>query len=185
MVTNNSGDDTSSGGADGCNPRLPIVMVPRQYDLTYTRIDLVNYSFEGSVGIDCAAIKSIPGGDRTAVKLHAIEIQFLRATLSLKKSANDGAGEVGSPPPAPAASPPLLQAVEFRCNFRDQTCEIVFDGTDFVNEGSEYVLSIDFRGILNDQMHGFYRSTYEGERTKRIIRDLKKTPVFPLLCLWA
>lgn len=27
-------------------------------------------------------------------------------------------------------------------------------------EGQRYILSMDFEGHLNDQLHGFYRSTY-------------------------
>lgn len=134
---------------------MPIVLKPNHYSLRYDRIDFVNFTFSGSVEIECTSAGAC---EDTVVKLHAIELQFLKATLR-KKTPGCSADEQPSP---------SYDAVEFRCNYKHQTCAIVFEEKKVIDEANaDYVLSVEFSGILNDQMHGFYRSFYEGVDGKR------------------
>jgi len=174
-----SGDDNDD---DIAAFRLPVIVKPTHYDVTYRRIDFETpYSFEGTVSIACkgAAPESNGdggggGGDKTSggisIKLHAIEIQFLKATLHKKKNGaatSDSVVGFGDDDVQKDQYDFSLDAVSFRSNIKEQTCTIVFenggDGEERrIAEGDDYVLVIDFMGTLNDQMHGFYRSTYTG-----------------------
>jgi aminopeptidase N len=130
MTTASSSDDA----------RLPAVLVPTHYALTYDRIDLVNHVFEGTVSIQGTVVKS-----SSNIVLHALDVQVVKATLKLQ----DG--------------DKLLAAEDFRYHVRNQTCEIIWSQNDGVfQEGSSYELLIHFQGVLNDQMRGFYRSTFVG-----------------------
>jgi len=122
--------------------RLPVTVKPSHYNITYTRIDLVFHRFEGTVEIQCKAVKTIDS--RVGITLNAAELQLFKATLSEK---NSSVAE---------------DAEEFRYHARNETCGIVFGESSMLKEGTEYVLKIDFIGILNDQMRGLYRSTYVG-----------------------
>ncbi|GAX26976.1 aminopeptidase 2 [Fistulifera solaris] len=119
--------------------RLPLHLQPRHYDLQYHAIDLVHHTFTGRVTIHGKALRTIP--ERVSILLHALELQLTKATLVRKED--------------PSVA---WQAEEFRCNVRQQTCEIVFSASLTAHE--DYELLIDFHGVLNDKMHGFYRSSY-------------------------
>lgn len=82
-----------------------------------------------------------------SIILHALDLQLVTANLT---STDENI--------------PSLQAEEFRYNKRDQTCEIIFSSDcDWTwIAGKSHVLSIEFYGILNDQMRGLYRSSYVG-----------------------
>jgi aminopeptidase N len=118
--------------------KLPALIQPSHYIIHYTRFDFVNFTFQGSVSIDCTAIACT-----RLVTLHALDLQILNATAATKNAVKK-----------------LYKAVEFHFKRNDQTCDILFD-TD-LQWGEEYTLSVDFVGTLNDQMRGLYRSTYMG-----------------------
>ena len=119
--------------------RLPTHVVPRHYDLTYRRIDLIQHVFEGSVKIQLEAAESVI---LPSLTLNACEIQLQSATLL----EGDGSKRV---------------ATEFRYDLKNQRCDVLFDELEWT-KGNQYTLSIEFQGTLNDQMHGLYRSTYVG-----------------------
>jgi aminopeptidase N len=95
--------------------------------------------FEGQVSIKCTARQSLKD---FAITLHAVEVQVIEASIRKDDT--------------------TVAAIEFRYDFRQQTCQLVFDecAGDFFQKDKEYVLTMDFAGILNDQMRGFYRSAY-------------------------
>uniref|UniRef100_A0A7S2UHQ9 Aminopeptidase n=1 Tax=Attheya septentrionalis TaxID=420275 RepID=A0A7S2UHQ9_9STRA len=141
--------------------RLDRAFTPKHYDLAYQTIDLVRHTFQGTVQIHLepnnhAGKQHKPG---KSITLHALELNLLSATL-VKQGKNDDATSISS------------KAVEFRYVKASQTCEIVFEN-DIVSssptmessskeEGYEYCLTIDFMGILNNDMRGLYRSMYKG-----------------------
>lgn len=119
---------------------LPKRILPVHYGIVYKRIDFEQYTFEGSVTLQCKALQSTIEGDRVRLKLHAAEIQLAGATLTHDEA--------------------TVRAEEFRYHGRDQTCEITFSSGLSLAENEDYVVTMDFHGILNDKMRGFYRSTY-------------------------
>lgn len=136
-TTSNSSEPTGSA-------RLPPILRPINYDLVYHRIDLVHHRFEGSVALQCTALQSLK---RTAIKLHAVQLNFVKAALQPLDDESNTAVDV-------------FQAEEFRYRLRDQTCEIAFEQDNVLKENQNYILTVDFCGVLNDQMRGLYRSTY-------------------------
>jgi aminopeptidase N len=136
--------------------RLDRAFTPKHYDLAYQTIDLVRHTFQGTVQIH---LEPNPVGKRKpgkSITLHALELNLLSATLMKRGEENNDTSILNT-------------AVEFRYVKSSQTCEIVFE-KDIVNsslesfkeEGDEYCLTIDFMGILNNDMRGLYRSMYKG-----------------------
>jgi puromycin-sensitive aminopeptidase len=121
--------------------RLPALVKPTHYELFYKHLDFERFTFEGSVSIRCTALQSLK---ETQVVLNAFDLQLIRATLST----NDDNS--------------TTEAETFHYHLRQQRCTIIFGAVNFVQESKDYVLLIDFRGTLNDQMCGLYRSTYIG-----------------------
>jgi aminopeptidase N len=142
--------------------RLDRAFTPKHYDLAYQTIDLVRHTFQGTVQIHLepnnhAGKQHKPG---KSITLHALELNLLSATLVKQGKEKDAGTSISS------------KAVEFRYVKASQTCEIVFEN-DIVSssptmessskeEGYEYCLTIDFMGILNNDMRGLYRSMYKG-----------------------
>lgn len=121
--------------------RLPVILQPKHYDLQYLRIDLVNFVFAGRVTLHGTALPSVDSC--VSIPLHALELQLTQATLVRKTDRYVS-----------------YQAEEFRYNLRQQVCEIIFSQESSLIAKEDYELTIDFHGILNDKMHGFYRSSY-------------------------
>ena len=115
------------------NPyRIDPVVVPRAYRLRL-RPDLEESSFTGSVEIDVEIVEPV-----ATISLNAIELELGTATLR--------AGE------RTWTSPAATMDDEF------ETASFTFD--DQLPLGSA-TLSLSFSGVLNDQLRGFYRSTFE------------------------
>jgi aminopeptidase N len=123
--------------ASNDDARLPVTLIPTHYDLTYDRIDLVNHSFEGRVSIEGSAATSV-----SSITLHALDVVVFNATL---KSQGDEK---------------MFKAEEFKYHKKNQTLEMIWSEKEVLKEGSSFVLILDFKGILNDQMRGLYRSKF-------------------------
>lgn len=155
----------------GDNGRLPIVVIPNHYDLSYRRVSLEPpYHFEGQVVIDVVA-PSVTVSEKDAsllassLVLHARDLQLLHATLSTTTMpTNDHHQE--STTTKPTTKKTCWNATEFRYQFHHHTCQIMFDhdasstSSSIWTPNTHYKLTIDFVGFLNDQMAGFYRSSY-------------------------
>ena len=117
------------------NPyRLNRQVVPSAYRIFLTP-DLEAFSFAGRVEIDVEVATAT-----NAVTLHAIELALGTATVTL-----DGTTHTAS-------------SITFDEKY--ETATLHFDSPLPVGTG---VLEIDFDGVLNDQLHGFYRSTYKDD----------------------
>ena len=114
------------------NPyRLARTVVPSAYRIFLTP-DLEAFTFSGRVEVDVDINESI-----TELTLHAIELELGAATLSV-----DGTS---------------YRSLEHRFDETYETVTFIFDRE--IPAGPA-VLEIAFDGILNDQLHGFYRSTF-------------------------
>jgi puromycin-sensitive aminopeptidase len=113
------------------NPhRLPRSILPRRYDLTLTP-DLDGATFGGSVDIDVEVME--PAAD---VVLNAIELEIDEAWVTIDGERRDVAVALDSE----AERATLTLAAEL--------------------PPGPAVVSLRFRGLLNDKLRGFYRSTF-------------------------
>jgi puromycin-sensitive aminopeptidase len=114
------------------NPyRLGRTIVPSAYRIFITP-DLENASFAGRVEIDVDITESTK-----EVKLNAIELDLGAATLTAGGTAH--------------------RSIDLRL---DEQYEVATYSFDSALPAGPAVLEIGFNGILNDQLHGFYRSTF-------------------------
>jgi len=111
--------------------RLPRTVVPSRYDLRLEP-DLHAATFAGE-----AAIRVEVRDETDEVQLNAVELTITRVAAE----APDGMRVEGTASLDPATDRAHLR---FPRTLRP----------------GEWVLRLEFRGILNDQLHGFYRSTY-------------------------
>jgi puromycin-sensitive aminopeptidase len=117
------------------NPyRLARTVVPSAYRIFLTP-DLEAFTFAGRVEIDVEITDPI-----SDLTMHALELELGAATVSA-----DGTS---------------YRSLEHRLDDTYETVTFVFDRE--IPTGPA-VIEIAFDGILNDQLHGFYRSTYTDE----------------------
>jgi aminopeptidase N len=121
---------------------LPSSVSPVHYDLEITP-DLERLEFSGNVSINVQV-----SADTRSVTLHSKEIQVLSAAFTSKSSPTT-----------------KLALEEIAYNLTLKTVRLGFDGALPMGEG---VLSIEFRGILNGDMAGFYKSGYADVDGKRL-----------------
>jgi puromycin-sensitive aminopeptidase len=111
--------------------RLPRTIVPAHYDLTLTP-DLGNASFAGEARIKVTVTEAV-----TEVVLNAVELDIL--TVEFINTAGER----------------LTGRVTY--DEAEERATILLDGTAPVGV---WELDITFVGVLNDKLHGFYRSTF-------------------------
>jgi len=114
------------------NPyRLARSVVPSAYRIALTP-DLESFTFSGSVEIDVEIMESV-----RELTLNAVELELGAATVS-----DEGTS---------------YRSLEHRFDDTYETVTFVFDRD---LPPGRAVVEIDFDGVLNDRLHGFYRSTY-------------------------
>ena len=120
---------------------LPDYVQPINYDLKLIP-DLVKFSFDGIVTIDFSTSSDeITKEQSKSITLHSKEIMYREAKATLA----DGKS---------------VTAEEIHINNKATTVTFLFPEPVVVS-GSTLKLTIDFVGCLNNQMAGFYRSTYK------------------------
>ncbi|MBY0359155.1 MAG: M1 family metallopeptidase [Candidatus Obscuribacterales bacterium] len=112
--------------------RLPQTVFPEFYDLVVTP-DLANASFKGEERITLTVAEPT-----NQIQLNAIELEIGKAIIRHQ----DGSELVGT----------------VKHDAETQRATISFDGT--VGTG-KWLLELNFTGILNNKLRGFYRSTYK------------------------
>ncbi|MDQ6614578.1 MAG: M1 family metallopeptidase, partial [Actinomycetota bacterium] len=111
--------------------RLPRTIVPARYDLTLTP-DLSDASFAGEARITVNVTEAV-----TEVVLNAVELDILTAEL------------------VSTTGERLVGRVTY--DEREERATIALSGT---AQPGPWELDVTFTGVLNDKLHGFYRSTY-------------------------
>jgi puromycin-sensitive aminopeptidase len=123
--------ETSISAAEALEYRLPANVTPSRYDLTLTP-DLKAFTFDGT--------------EIVAITVHAATADVVLNTLELEI---DGAvAERGGKSVTASQIDPEPARERVRLHFGEPL------------EPGEWKLNIKFRGILNDKLHGFYRSQY-------------------------
>lgn len=123
--------DVAKPKADGIYYRLPTSVEPNEY-LVILEPNFTNFTFEGYVEIDITVLEST-----TNITLHAAEITFIETTVFNGSVSVDIANEEDD------------ATREFRI--------LEFNGS---LEPGDYTIKINYTGILNDNLRGFYKSYY-------------------------
>ncbi|KAF9435711.1 Aminopeptidase 2 mitochondrial, partial [Entomortierella beljakovae] len=121
---------------------LPTNVRPTHYDLTLTT-DLQNFTFQGQVLINLDINKPT-----TAITLNSNQLEIISAkltNLALKTESSQDATDI------------TLEKA-------NETATFTF--AQELQPGTTAVLSIAFKGILNDSMNGFYRSSFKDDDGK-------------------
>jgi puromycin-sensitive aminopeptidase len=111
--------------------RLPRAVLPRRYDLTITP-DLGAATFVGEARVDVEVVEA-----SDAIVLNAAELEIDRAEVQLA----DGS----------------VVAARVSLDEKEERATLALDRE--VPTGDAVVV-LAFRGVLNDKLHGFYRSTF-------------------------
>ncbi|XP_048435335.1 aminopeptidase M1 [Pyrus x bretschneideri] len=138
-------------------PRLPKFAVPKRYDVKL-KPDLAACKFGGSVAIDLDIV-----ADTKFVVLNAAELTVNAGSVSFT---HGGSSKVFKPSKAETFEEDGIVVLEFGEMLR-------------IGYG---VLAIEFEGILNDKMKGFYRSTYEQNGEKKNMAVTQFEPVDARRC---
>lgn len=125
-----------------CKPRLPKFAIPKSYDLKL-KPDLTDCKFSGTVEISLDIV-----ADTKFIVLNAADLSIDSKSVRFQS----GNGSKG------------FQAVEVELLEEDEILVLEFAESLPLGVG---VLSMSFQGTLNDQMKGFYRSTYEHNGEKK------------------
>jgi puromycin-sensitive aminopeptidase len=131
------------------NPyRLPRSITPTRYDLLLEP-DLTAFTFDGTASIEIEVTEEV-----SEIVLNAIELTFGSVTLSQGSSSR------------------LARSVAFD----EDKQRVALDFGSVITPG-RYQLHIPFAGELNDQLHGWYRSTFIDEAgNDRIIATTQMEP---------
>ena len=121
--------------------RLPRAVLPRRYDLTITP-DLGAATFAGEERVDVEVVEA-----SDAIVLNAAELEIDRAEVQLA----DGS----------------VVAARVSLDEKEERATLALDRE--IPTGDAVVV-LAFRGVLNDKLHGFYRSTFrDGDGVDHVI----------------
>ncbi len=115
----------------GSDFRLPKTVTPRRYEIRLIP-DLTQFTFTGDESV--AIVVNSPTSE---IVLNALELEIDRVSAERGKTSLNGKSEL------------------------DPKKERAILRFDRALEAGEWTLKIAFRGILNDKLHGFYRSQYQ------------------------
>jgi puromycin-sensitive aminopeptidase len=115
----------------GSDFRLPKTVTPRRYQLRLIP-DLTQFTFAGEESV--AIVVNSPTAE---IVLNALELEIDRVSVERGKTSLNGRAELD----------PKKERVVLRFERALET--------------GEWTLKVAFRGILNDKLHGFYRSQYQ------------------------
>ncbi|KAL6295988.1 hypothetical protein ACE6H2_004130 [Prunus campanulata] len=138
-------------------PRLPKFAVPKRYELRL-KPDLTTCKFGGSVSVDLDIV-----ADTQFIVLNAAELSVDAGSVSFTHRDS-----------SKVFKPSKVEAFQ-----EDGILVLEFGETLPIGPG---VLAIGFEGILNDNMKGFYRSTYEHNGEKKNMAVTQFEPVDARRC---
>ncbi|CAH1155326.1 unnamed protein product [Phaedon cochleariae] len=116
--------------------KLPETIIPKHYHISLIP-NLINLNFFGEISVDIEIIE--PTND---IKFNALNLEINSVTLMNVRDSTE------------------LQPLKIVILPEDETANLNFSPS--INAGS-YVLKMSFKGLLEDNMKGFYRSKHEDE----------------------
>ncbi|CAG7980251.1 unnamed protein product [Penicillium salamii] len=148
MCSSRRGEASGSTNVQG-REVLPTNVKPQHYDLTLEP-NFEKFTYEGTVNIDLDVAE-----DTDFVSLNSNEIDIHSAVVSANGSVVDSKPEISF-------------------NKDAQTATIKFGQA--ISAGSKAQLKLTFTGILNDNMAGFYRSSYKKDGETKYIASSQMEP---------
>lgn len=138
MRKHHFGTDVTSSSIDVSKGRevLPKNVKPIHYDLTLEP-NLETFEYEGKVVIDLDVVE-----DTRSISLNTLQLKIHSTKISIGDKL-------------------ITSSPEIHYNEDTQTTKILFNET--IPGGSKATLTQTFAGTLNDNMAGFYRSSYKGK----------------------
>ncbi|XP_071801032.1 aminopeptidase N-like [Asterias amurensis] len=121
------------------SPRLPETLRPLHYNLKMTP-DLENFTFDGQISVTFLCEKAT---DLLVLNSNNLEIQKETASINGFFGGRSG----------------IASILRLTVDPTNQYLNVLFD--DNLVENTQYEFSIGFRGVLNDNIKGFYRSSYK------------------------
>lgn len=142
-TTNNVESTTKENENAVIDVRLPTYIKPERYYLRLTP-----YIFEGNFTFDGEASILLSVKNKTnKITFHGVELYFQKMKLFKKEDGKE--------------IKILKRTEDVPRQFH------IIDTAETLIAGQQYVLNITYSGILNDNLHGFYRSSYEEKKIKR------------------
>ena len=149
------------------SPRLPGRVVPRRYRIELD-VDLDGAAFTGTVGIDIDISETVGTIVCNAADLDISEAFITRGDLGADGNGTGGRDRGGGDD-EPAGSGPGARQLVAALDHENERL-VLSDPAGGGFEPGPARLHISFRGVLNDRLRGFYRSTYTDDagRTRTI-----------------
>jgi puromycin-sensitive aminopeptidase len=128
--------------------------------------DLAAFTFAGTCDVTLRMdVSKLDESNRDQITLHAKELSFVSASYAiLRSSTTTVSTDSDFAMPPTMTSSDVVKASEIHANFTTTTVKFVFPTTFTVPDKDATFLylrlSIVYNGCLNNQMAGFYRSTY-------------------------
>lgn len=138
---------TNSGAPLVDREVLPSAIKPINYNVTLEP-NFEDFTFEGEETITLKVAEST-----NTITLNTLEIEYLQVKIN---------GE---------------EIDSSTYEFDDEKQRVSFKATNDLKEGSEAYLYIKFKGILNDQMAGFYRSSYQEDGKTKYLATTQFEPI--------
>ncbi|KAI1809865.1 peptidase family M1-domain-containing protein [Poronia punctata] len=117
---------------------LPATVKPSHYDLTISSMNFDDWSYQGEVSIHVTVAEPVK-----EVVLNALELTLEKAEFTLQRTQDTK----------------ILQTANFSYDGKKQRATLLF--TEEIPASQKAVLKITFKGIINNDMAGFYRSKYK------------------------
>ena len=115
--------------------------------------DLEAYTFTGHVKIEFSVDQTkLNDSNSKEIILHSKELAFVSASYQVTGTSSDNTTST-------TAASVAVQASEIRVHLKDTTVTFVFPEA-IPSNAEKIVLMVDYVGFLNNQMAGFYRSSY-------------------------
>eukprot|EP00485_Elphidium_margaritaceum_P006713 CAMPEP_0202691708 /NCGR_PEP_ID=MMETSP1385-20130828/6352_1 /ASSEMBLY_ACC=CAM_ASM_000861 /TAXON_ID=933848 /ORGANISM="Elphidium margaritaceum" /LENGTH=913 /DNA_ID=CAMNT_0049347151 /DNA_START=33 /DNA_END=2774 /DNA_ORIENTATION=+ len=121
---------------------LPSNIRPTHYFLSYSSVDLEKFTFAGRVEIDLDVRESC-----SSITLNAAELEFLKVSVGQNNNNNNSTPDIDID----------IDTLRYDAKKEQMTIALPFK----LQSSVEYKLVIEFTGVLNDKMKGFYRSRYK------------------------
>ncbi|PHH86097.1 hypothetical protein CDD83_10766 [Cordyceps sp. RAO-2017] len=117
---------------------LPDHVKPVHYHLSLRDLDFDKWTYKGTVRIDVEIVKPTK-----QIVLNTLELKLSQAKVTLDQ----------------AKSSQTMQSTDFRYDERAQRATIAFDQE--LPATAKAAVAVEFEGVLNNEMAGFYRSKYK------------------------
>ncbi|KAI0389382.1 peptidase family M1 [Xylariaceae sp. FL0594] len=117
---------------------LPAAVKPSHYDLTISSMNFDDWSYQGEVSINVSVAEPVKD-----IVINALELTLEKAEITVEHS----------------ESTQSLQTATFNYDEKKQRATLLF--TEAIPATEQALLKITFKGIINNDMAGFYRSKYK------------------------